>query len=76
MSEIIISKHALERLQQRRNLKHIGRHINKINSWGLPVDGITEHKGYRYVTKNGVLVTVLPPTKTFYRQLRLGETEL
>ena len=46
MSEILITKHARERLMQRRGVKHMNRHINKINSWGLPSDGVTEHKGW------------------------------
>lgn len=58
-----ITFHAIERLQQRRKLEHLLRHINKIRKWNLPRDGITGHKGYRYVTREGVLITVLPPRK-------------
>lgn len=66
-----ISIHALERLQERRQLKHFMPHIRKMQRWGMPDDGIFEHKGYRYVMRNGVLVTVLPPTRAtraIYRQ--------
>lgn len=55
---VIISKHAKERLAQRRKVKHMERHINKINSWNLPDNGITYHKGWKYITRDGVLVTV------------------
>lgn len=58
MSEIIISKHAKERLVQRRKVKHMKRHLNKIRSWKLPRDGVTDHKGWFYITRGGVLVTV------------------
>lgn len=75
MSEIIITKHARERLMQRRKVKHMNRHINKINSWGLPADGVTEHKGWRYVTRGGVLVTVLPRTKEYRKKMQLGLVE-
>lgn len=70
---IIISKHAKERLVQRRGVKHMQRHINKIQSWGLPDDGETWHKGYRYITKGGVLVTVLRDNKYFRQLGRLND---
>jgi len=66
---IIISKHARERLVQRRGVKHMQRHINKIQGWGLPTDGDTWHKGFIYITRGGVLVTVLKDNK-YFRQLR------
>lgn len=55
-----ISFHAIERLQQRRDLTHLLRHVNKIRKWNLPRDGETLHKGFKYVTRGGVLVTVYP----------------
>ena len=60
-----ISFHAIERLQERRKLAHLLRHVNKIKKWNLPADGVTIHKGYKYVTRGGVLVTVYPDKKTF-----------
>lgn len=68
----VISKHAIKRLAERRGLKHVQRHINKINSWGLPEDGITIHKGWAYVTRGGVLVTV-HGTKELAQICREGE---
>ena len=58
-----ITFHAIDRLQERRKLEHLVRHINKIRKWNLPETGETEHKGYRYITRDGVLITVLPPTR-------------
>lgn len=55
-----ISFHAIERLQERRGCVHLLRHINKIKKWDLPRDGETYHKGFKYVTRGGVLVTVYP----------------
>lgn len=63
-----ISVHALERLQERRQLQHFIPHIHKMQGWGIPDTGTFEHKGYRYITREGVLVTVLPPTKEFRQQ--------
>ena len=60
-----ISFHAIERLQERRQLAHLLRHCNKIRSWNLPRDGETIHKGYKYVTRGGVLITVVPDKKSF-----------
>lgn len=65
MGRLIISKHAMRRLVERRGVKHMERHINKILSWGLPDNGVTEHNGWRYVTRGGVLVTVLPWSKEY-----------
>lgn len=69
-----ISIHALERLQERRQLQHFLPHIHKIQRWGgLQDDGIFEHKGWRYVMREGVLITVLPPTREFRRQNKEDE---
>ena len=65
----IISNHAKERLAQRRGVKHIERHINKIQKWGLPDNGSTLHKGYRYITRDGVLVTVLVDPKELRKEI-------
>lgn len=48
-----ITFHAIDRLQERRKLEHLVRHINKIRKWNLPETGETEHKGYRYITRGG-----------------------
>ena len=56
-----ITFHAIDRLVERRKLEHLIRHINKIRKWNLPENGIATHKGWRYVTRDGVLITVLPP---------------
>ena len=61
MSEIRVTKHAKQRLVERRGVKNLERHIRKIQKWNLPDDGTTLHKGWRYVTSGGALVTVLPP---------------
>lgn len=74
-----ISFHAIERLQQRRNLTHLLKHINKISKWDLPRDGETFHKGFKYVTRDGVLVTVYPcdnAIKEYKAQLRNECVEL
>lgn len=63
-----ITFHAIDRLQERRKLEHLVRHINKIRKWNLPETGETEHKGYRYITRDGVLITVLPPTRQYWRK--------
>lgn len=66
-----ISFHAIERLQERRKLDHLLRHINKIRKWNLPPNGLTIHKGYGYVTKNGILITILPKemrNKAIYKE--------
>lgn len=55
-----ITFHAIQRLGERRNCVHLIRHINKIRRWGLPDDGEIVHKGFRYVTRGGVLITVIP----------------
>lgn len=64
-----ITFHAIERLQERRNITHLLRHIRKIQKWHLPDTGITEHKGYRYVTREGVLITVLYPAKKAVKKM-------
>ena len=58
-----ITFHAIERLQERRGLTHLLRHINKIQKWNLPANGETIHKNYKYVTRGGVLITVIPHRK-------------
>lgn len=55
-----ISFHAIERLQERRGCVHLLRHLNKVRKWNLPPNGTTTHKGYDYITREGVLVTVIP----------------
>ena len=70
-----ITFHAIERLQERRNLQHLNRHIQKIRKWNLPNDGITQHKGYRYVTRGGVLITVLPPNKRMMKNEKRQRVE-
>ena len=72
---IIISNHAKKRLIERRGVKHMIRHINKIQSWNLPNNGITEHKGWRYITRDGVLVTVLPRKAEYRKKMELGLVE-
>ena len=64
-----ITFHAIQRLSQRRKVEHLQRHINKIYKWNLPEDGDTVHKGYRYITRGGVLVTVIP-YKKFFKELK------
>ena len=56
--QIILSKHAEKRLKQRRKVKHLQRHINKINSWGFGQNGIYLHGGWRYIIRDGVVITV------------------
>lgn len=68
-----ISIHALERLQERRQLQHFMPHIHKMQGWGMPDTGTYEHKGHRYITREGVLVTVLPPDHTARKQYRTDE---
>ena len=68
-----ITFHAIKRLGERRKVEHLQRHVNKIQKWDLPSDGITEHKGYRYVTRGGVLITVLPPRKSYIAAVRKGK---
>ena len=68
-----ITFHAIERLQERRNCEHLLRHLNKVRKWDLPDDGITEHSGYRYVTRSKVLVTVLPPSHSMRKANRTDE---
>lgn len=55
---IVLPKHAEQRLKQRRKVKHMQRHINKLNSWGFGQNGVFLHKGWRYVICEGVVVTV------------------
>lgn len=58
-----ITFHAIQRLQERRSCTHLLKHINKIRKWDLPENGEYIHKGYRYITKGGVLITVIPDKK-------------
>lgn len=69
-NDIIISKHARMRLIERRKVKHMVRHINKIKSWNPPENGCLEHKGWRYIFRDNVLVTVLPKTNEYRKQMR------
>jgi hypothetical protein len=55
---ISVSKHAEKRLKQRRKVKHLQRHINKMQKWGFGSDGIFIHKGWRYVIRDNCLITV------------------
>lgn len=55
-----ITFHAIQRLQERRSCVHLARHLERIKRWGLPDDGDTVHKGYRYITRGGVIITVIP----------------
>ncbi|MBR2586996.1 hypothetical protein IKE71_01320 [Candidatus Saccharibacteria bacterium] len=64
-----LSIHSIERLSERRQLQHFVQHIHKMQGWGMPDDGIFVHKGYRYVMREGVLVTVLPPDHAYRKQL-------
>ena len=72
-----ITFHAIERLQQRRNCEHLLRHLNKVRKWNLPEDSDTVHKGFRYITRGGVLVTVIPDRKTIktYQERKVKENE-
>lgn len=58
-----VSFHAIERLQERRGLQHLLRHLHKVQKWNLPENGEIVHKGYRYITTDGILVTVIPDRK-------------
>lgn len=71
---IVLSKHTEQRLKQRRKVKHMQRHINKLNSWGFGQNGIYLHKGWRYVIRDGVVVTVYggQELKELCRQRRAG----
>ena len=64
-----ITFHAIQRLGERRGCIHLIRHINKIRRWGLPDDGETVRKGFKYVTRGGVLITVVPD-KEYHKRLR------
>ena len=64
-----ISFHAVQRLQERRNCEHLLRHLNKIQKWDLPRTGETIHKGFRYITRDGVLVTVIPDRKAIKQHM-------
>ena len=67
-----ISFHAIERLQERRSCEHLLRHINKIKKWNMPDNGEYIHKGYKYITKNGIVVTCYPDRKAM-REVMNGE---
>lgn len=71
-----ITFHAIERLQERRSLTHLTRRINKIRKWNLPETGATTNKGFRYITRDGVLVTVLSPTKERVHYRKEAEQEV
>ena len=68
-----ISIHAIERLQERRQLQHFVPHIHKMQGWGMPSNGTFEHNGFRYIMREGVLITVLPPDRAARRQNRADE---
>lgn len=68
-----ITFHAIERLQERRGCEHLLRHCNKIKKWNLPATGDTVHKGHRYITRDGVLVTVLPYNKRLDERVEHGK---
>lgn len=61
-----VSIHALERLAQRRGVVHLVGHLNKVKrtasveGWET---GTYSRKGWRYVLREGVLITVLPPKR-------------
>ena len=59
-----VSFHAIQRLQERRNCEHLLRHLNKVQKWNLPANGELIHKGWRYITADGILITVIPDRKT------------
>ena len=60
-----VSFHAIERLQQRRGCVHLLRHLNKVQKWNAPTNGIVVHKGYKYIIQDGILVTVYPDKATW-----------
>lgn len=60
--------HALDRLVERRGCKHLIGHLKKRRN--LPANGITEIKGYLYITRDGVLITVIPANKRYMKNLR------
>ena len=73
-----VSFHAIQRLQERRNCEHLLRHLNKVQKWNLPANGEVIHKGYRYITADGILITVIPDrqaVKQWKRERKLKEVE-
>lgn len=67
-----VTIHAIDRLQERRQLQHFVRHLHKMQKWSLPDTGEMEHNGYRYITRGGVLITVLPPSNE-YRKMNVQD---
>ena len=67
-----ITIHAIDRLQERRQLQHFVQHCHKMQKWGLPDTGETVHNGYRYITRGGVLITVIPPSRE-YRKMNMQD---
>jgi len=69
-----VTFHAIDRLRERRGISHVQEHLDMIRECNLPSDGIFEHvDGWRYVVKDGVLVTILPPDKAAKKRLRNEE---
>lgn len=64
-----VSIHALERMNKRMGCTHMFRALNRKRD-KIEADGITEIKGWRYVARKGVLVTVLPKTKEYKKEER------
>lgn len=59
MAVEVVSKHAWERLKQRRGAKREEHVCNKIKRWssGLPDDGIFYRDRIAYVVKDKILIT-------------------
>lgn len=55
-----VSKHAWDRLVSRQNVKHKQRVLNKLQKWSrlLPDNADYYRKGYKYIVREGNLVTV------------------
>ena len=68
-----ITFHAIDRLNERRQLQHFVQHCHKMQKWGLPDTGETVHNGYRYITRGGVLITVIPPSREYRKMNREDE---
>ncbi len=69
-----VTFHAIDRLRERRGITRIVEHLDMIRSCNLPSNGEFEYKdGWRYVVRDGVLVTVLPPTKKTVKKHRNEE---
>lgn len=64
-----VTFHAIDRLRERRGISHVQEHLDKLRQCGAPSDGVFVYKkGYRYVMRDGVLITVLPPDNEAMRQ--------